>query len=246
MKRGFTLIELLVVVAIIAILAAMLLPALNRAREQAKAASCQANLKNLATAMNMYVMEYGGYLTWHQHRALERQPINTLCIEKNWYELWTPYTDGIDVFREPVLRPRAWNKGNTVGGHTVARRDQYITDYNWNAQVLFAGHNPARRYTIDELNYPSTTVGLMGTRTWAWTSSTQYKGGVPIPTSVEGTPQSAWAHATIGYHTGGTNFMFVDGHVRYWKSDNIQDRRDWYLGSSARHWYRTRRDLESQ
>ena len=69
LKRRFTLIELLVVIAIIAILAGMLLPALNSAREKARAVHCLSNLKQLMQAAQLYAEGYKGKVPLYYNSA---------------------------------------------------------------------------------------------------------------------------------------------------------------------------------
>ena len=88
-ETAFTLIELLVVIAIIGILAALLLPSLTRAKQQAQSAKCKSSLHQLGLALNLYLEDnsskypYCGY--WYNLSPSQRQPLN-------WWELYLqPY-----------------------------------------------------------------------------------------------------------------------------------------------------------
>jgi len=82
--RAFTLIELLVVIAIIAVLMAILMPALNRAREQGKRAACLGNLRQLQLAWSMYADDNDGKIVNGDTEEYSTDPKNPAWVKKDW------------------------------------------------------------------------------------------------------------------------------------------------------------------
>src|SRR6266516_783159 len=116
---GFTLIELLVVIAIIAILAAILFPVFAQVRQKARLTSCLSNLKQLGSALSMYVQDYDEMLTPHLDRWPKGKPspdAGTSVVANSLKAAWGPYIKNDGVFRCPgdtAVEATKWNTGET-------------------------------------------------------------------------------------------------------------------------------------
>lgn len=207
--RGFTLIELLVVVSIIAILMAILLPALNRARASAQAVYCLSNLKQWGIATRMYIAESNGYFWPHQNIS----PVNhTDTIAWNHYDNYARSTYLSEIGRDK------WFLGLSINGCPSKTQEIEHASYtyrHWSYGLNYNLSNPTMNTTVcipakeldirrrpSEVPWISDVVSIPATKTY-------YIGYY-----------DSQAAARVGYvHAGAmANVLFADGHgegVRY-------------------------------
>ena len=107
---GFTLVELLVVIGIIAILIAILLPALGKARVQARRTACMSNLHQLGISMNLYLAAYKG--TFPPHRENATVINDGAALERNpgtgwWGTLMQPFIKSEKILQCPDMAQRS-------------------------------------------------------------------------------------------------------------------------------------------
>jgi prepilin-type N-terminal cleavage/methylation domain-containing protein/prepilin-type processing-associated H-X9-DG protein len=212
-RQGFTLIELLVVIAIIAILAAILFPVFSRARENARRASCQSNLKQIGLGIVQYSQDYDERMVM----------VNGPTI---WHSAVQPYVKSIQLFKCPSN-----NSKQAISGYsTVPYYSHYLGDGNNGApgtgfgfrrpmdatdfatqDATYCGANP----NDCSGNYPFKPVAL---------SEIQLPAQCILVSENQGARNSSNLYSISGSggmdftsHLQTTNFLFADGHVKAMK-----------------------------
>ena len=186
-STSFTLIELLVVIAIIAILAAMLMPALQQARETARGANCRSNLKQIGLQMNFYRDENKGFL---MRARLDDQTV--------WTNYFTKKMGG-----------KKYGKQLYSAVFVCPSRDENssFSSYGLNEWLTGKRHNDRAACTV-----PAPTVGVNMTNVLqpgqAIEAMDKVYDGVTARSSLR-----EISHADYRHPAGTAGTLFVDGHV---------------------------------
>jgi prepilin-type N-terminal cleavage/methylation domain-containing protein/prepilin-type processing-associated H-X9-DG protein len=216
MKSAFTLIELLVVIAIIGILAAMLLPALSKAREKANAISCLGNMRQWGLAMGMYCDDWNDFMPYEGSGG----DISALYNLDAWYNVLSPYvgvkrlvdlyppistpskapvpSGSKSLFICPSIKQRVDPSTLTVTAPYFAYAMNRVMQGKFQAPN-FDGY---RKRSIAVL--PSQTIFL-----------SESEAGTDPTKNVYSFTSGEFLGSLPPRHSGGDNFVFLDGHAEF-------------------------------
>lgn len=183
-RRGFTMIELLTTIAIVAILAAILLPVFTAAKDSARKSTCQSNLRQVSIAMALYLQDYDDRFAPPNYRIASDSSAEN---DRTWVQVLLPYVRSFTVFKCPSdyskrKDPHATFDEDLVIGDTysiyykASQRSNVGYNYAYLAPLVRTrGQSP---FTADTRSYamvaePARTIGFLDS---VWSISSR---GVP-------------------------------------------------------------------